>query len=142
MAVRSVALILAALALSLPLAGANVVVRERSPVVVALTPQLHCDIVFDTTGPDKCEVTGQTGLVTHVRIRIAGTALAAGYVDKVLANGNRLQVAAFSCAQSCNVKLTEPTDGVFTIFVNPPTYGVRGSVLSVALESQPVSAPA
>lgn len=141
MAVRSLALLLAALVLSLPLASANVVLREKSPVVLAMTPQLHCDIVFDKAGPETCRVDGETALVTHVRVRIAGAAFAVGYVDKTLPTGIRVQLAAFNCSQSCNVRLSQPTEGPMTIFLNPPTRGAVGSAISAGLESQPISGP-
>lgn len=95
------ATVLAAGAL-LPVAHANLVLTGPGvPTnVVSNVPQVHCTIVFTSSGAANCGPGGATGLAfsaTHLRARVVGDGTVHAYVDIARAPGLYEQLASVTC---------------------------------------------
>lgn len=98
--------VLAVLLLATPAVTAAITVKDSFPVKGAwpLTPQLHCEIVFDARSSERCQVWGSGAGVNEIRARIVGQARVRAYLtDEGVAIPITLGV--LDCTRSCAIPL-------------------------------------
>lgn len=106
---RAVAISLLVLAclLAIPYASADVTLPGKTvPLWVPYAPQVFCVTVHDATGSARCDVQGEAGGVSVVRVQPTGTVRVRVHVVDEAAG---VQLAYLDCTSACGAQLTRVT---------------------------------